>query len=234
MFTTQPVLPRSYSFALPAILLFCLLVPPFLQVSDAFAKMLYVQPSSEVVVRRGQGTDFKIIAMVKSGTNVVLLEEGTDYSRVRLPNNKEGWMLTRFLSEQPPLQQVVDSLRSEAQELTRSRNEAVQKFEEIASVLSTTEKELQAIIAERDQALTDFQELQESTADTMKIKQLQQKTAQENKTILQKLSEVESRNRNLEKDSTVKWFLAGGGVLLLGMLIGASSNKSRRKKSSLY
>lgn len=234
MFTKQQPSTCFYQFIISLSLLVFLLTPPLFSGSFAFAKTLYVQPSSEVVVRRGQGTDFKITAMVKDGTRVQLLEEGTDYSRVRLPNNKEGWMLTRFLSTQPPLQQVVDSLRSEAEELTQSRDEAVQKFEAITAVLSTTEKELQVIIAERDQALSNYQELQESTADTMKIKHLHQKTARENKVLIQKLSEVEGRNKSLEKDSTIKWFLAGGGVLLLGMLIGASSNKSRRKKSSLY
>ena len=234
MFTKQQPSTCFHSFIIPLSLLLFLLTPSLFHGSCAIAKALYVQPSSEVVVRRGQGTDFKIIAMVKDGTRVVLLEDGTDYSRVRLPNNKEGWMLTRFLSEQPPLQEVVASLRNKAEELTRSRDEAVQKFEAITTVLSTTEKQLQVIIAERDQALTNYQELQESTADTMKIMQLQKKTALENTTIIEKLKEVESRNKNLEKDSTVKWFLAGGGVLLLGMLLGASSNKSRRKKSSLY
>ncbi len=50
----------------------------------------YVKPSAEVPVRRGQGNDYKIIAVVNSGTEVRILEEKEDWARVRLASGKEG------------------------------------------------------------------------------------------------------------------------------------------------
>jgi len=44
---------------------------------------------------------------------------------------------------------------------------------------------------------------------------------------------LEQENDTLRKDYVFKWFLAGGGVLLLGMLIGRISGGSRRKRQSL-
>ncbi|MGA7278512.1 MAG: hypothetical protein WBW79_11280, partial [Desulfocapsaceae bacterium] len=47
------------------------------------------------------------------------------------------------------------------------------------------------------------------------------------------LSTVQQENEGLAKSQTLKWFLAGGGVLFLGWIIGLFSGRSRKKRSSL-
>ena len=44
---------------------------------------------------------------------------------------------------------------------------------------------------------------------------------------------LKKENQRLSKTETLKWFLAGGGVLLVGWIIGMISRKSRKKRSSL-
>ncbi len=198
------------------------------------ATTLWVQPSSEVAIRRGQGTDYKIIAMAKDGISVQLLEENENYSRVRLPNNKEGWMLKRFLSRNPPLKEVVDSLRLEKENFIQKEIESSEEIADVTTTLSQTQLELQSVITERDQIRDAYLNLQNTTADTVQIQKNQQKTAKENKELLQQLNSIQTKNKSLEKDSSIKWFLAGCGVLLLGMIIGAMSNRSRKRSSSFY
>jgi SH3 domain protein len=201
--------------------------------TPVLAKTRYVKPSSEVIVRRGQGIDYKIIAMIKDGVSVESLEEGDSYAKVRLANGKEGWMLKRFLSDEPPLTEVVASLRTENEEMKQREIEVVQKLKAVSSILTRTESELDSILAERDQIRTDYQTLQQDTADVVQIKKDLLKTAKENELLVQELASVEQENNSLKKDNTIKWFLAGGGVLLVGMLIGMMSSQSRRRKSSL-
>jgi len=209
---------------------FCIL---FIFNTPAPARTNFVKPSSEVVVRRGQGTGYKIIAMVKDGVSVEFLEESGDYARVRLANGKEGWMLKRFLSDEPPLKEIVVSLRSEREAMKQKELETNQKLEAITSTLSQTGKELDAIIEERDQLKTSYQTLQKDTADVVQIKTALDKTTRENKALTQKLALVRQESDNLRNDNALKWFLAGGGVLLLGILIGRMTGRSRRRKPSL-
>ncbi|HID70701.1 MAG TPA: TIGR04211 family SH3 domain-containing protein [Desulfobacterales bacterium] len=223
--------------AMPAALLliflsiqFCLL---FLFNTSVPAKTSFVKPSSEVVVRRGQGTDYKIIAMIKDGTSVEFLEESNNYARVRLANGKEGWMLKRFLSDEPPLKELVVSLRTEREEMKQKELKTNQKLEAITSTLSQTEYELDATLEERDQLKTAFQTLQEDTADVVQIKKNLDKTARENKALTQKLALVKQESDNLRNDSALKWFLAGAGALLLGIIIGRMPSRPRRRKPSL-
>ena len=209
---------------------FCVL---FIASTSVSAKTSFVKPSSEVVVRRGQGTDYKVIAMVKDGVSVEFLEESGNYARVRLANGKEGWMLKRFLSDEPPLRELVVSLRTEREEMKQKELETNQKLEAITSTLSQTGKELDAIIEERDQLKTAYQTLQEDTADVVQIKTALDKTTRENKALAQKLAFVKQESDNLRNDNALKWFLAGGGVLLLGIIIGRMTSRSRRRKPSL-
>ena len=209
---------------------FCVL---FLSSTSAPAKTSFVKPSSEVVVRRGQGTDYKVIAMVKDGVSVEFIEENGNYARVRLANGKEGWMLKRFLSDEPPLRELVVSLRAEREEMKQKKLETNQKLEAVTSTLSQTGKELDATIEERDQLKTAYQTLQEDTADVVQIKTALDKTARENKALTQKLALVKQESDNLKNDNALKWFLAGGGVLLLGIIIGRMTGRSRRRKPSL-
>lgn len=201
--------------------------------TEVIADARYVIPSAEVVLRTGQGTEYKILGMVKDGDAVELLEEGDSYAMVRLADGKEGWMLKRFLSVKPPLSTIVASLRAENEKLKQKEVEMTQKLEDVSATLSQTETDLQLIITERDQIQTDYQNLQHDTADVIQIKEDMVKATQENEVLVQEMASLKEENNALNKDKSINWFLAGGGVLLVGMSIGRLTSKSRKRKSSL-
>ncbi|MCF8055960.1 MAG: TIGR04211 family SH3 domain-containing protein [Desulfocapsa sp.] len=221
-----------HSFFLFALILFALSGAILLSGTKVLAETRYIQPSSEVAVRRGQGVDFKIISMIKDGTPVEFLEEDESYARIRLQNGKEGWMLKRFLSESPPLDEVVASLRTEKNELEQKESELMQNIEEISSSLAQTRTELDSIRSERDRIWADFQILQEETTDVVQTKKELLETRKKNEQLLQELTATTRNSQRLKKNSAIKWFLTGGGVLILGMIIGGVlSGKSRRRGS---
>lgn len=224
----------------PGILFFLLALSFSLQFStvlfsaaEVVAASRYVKPSAEVVVRTGEGREHKVIGMVKDGDSVELLEEGSDYAMVRLKNGRQGWMLKRFLSVDPPLATVVGTLRSENEKMKQREIEVTQKLEEISAILKQTETDLQSTILERDQIITDYQDLQRDTADVIQLKDNMQKVTEENELLVEEIETLKAANSGLNKDKSINWFLAGGGVLLAGMFIGRLSSKSRKRKSSL-
>lgn len=197
------------------------------------AQTMYVRPSSEVVVRRGQGTEFKIVAMVKNGTALELVEQQKDYSKVRLENGTEGWILRRFLSETPPLTKVVDTLRKENALLVERENISAENLEKVSADLQQTQAELQDLAAEKERLDQSYQTLVSDTANVVKIKEAQQSTAAENEKLQQRLSVVMLENDELKKDNKLNWFLVGAGVLLAGFIAGRLPTPKRRRKSSL-
>lgn len=197
------------------------------------ASSLYVAPTAEIAIRRGQGTEYKIVAMVKDGAKVDVIEETGYYKKVRLASGKEGWMLGRFLSPDPPLDSVVEKLRGEKSKWQEKTSAVNLKIEELTLTLNTTQEELNNLRLEREELGEDYATLQRDTADVVQIKQDLERTAGENGTLLEKLAVVEEQYNALKKDSNMYWFLAGAGVLVVGIILGKMPGPSRRRKSSL-
>jgi SH3 domain protein len=230
--TVKIQIPQTLVFLLlSGMLIFC--GDLFFGPEAVYAATRYVTPSAEVVVRTGQGNEFKIIGMVKDGAAVELIEEGDAYAMVRLSDGREGWMLKRFLSADPPLSAIVASLRAENEKMKQREMEQTRQIDEISAMLKKTEYELVSILTERDQIKTDYQNLQEDTADVILIKEDMLKATRENELLVQKMATLQEENNTLNKDKSINWFLAGGGVLLAGMVIGRLSAASRKRKSSL-
>ena len=211
---------------------------------SVWAESLYVKPSSEITMRRGKGTDFKIIAVIKDGTPVELLTEADDWAQVKLESGKEGWVLRRFLSPTPPLGQQVDVLLREKQVLTETTQSLKQSVDQLTAEKDEVERrlsdekeeverELNQCVVERTTVNEDFAKLQDDTADVIQTKK-DLESALSRVADLERQSEaLRKENQRLGKTETLKWFLAGGGVLFLGWLIGMISRKSRKKRSSL-
>lgn len=199
----------------------------------AFAETRYIKPSTKAVVRRGQGNQYKIVAMVKAGLKVDFVEEGTTHTKIRLANGKEGWIVKRFLSKEPPLDKLVASLRTENETLKQKEIEASQKFDAVNKTLAQTTRELDATIAERDQIQADFLKLQHDTEDVVLIKKNLEKTLKDYRQLSATMSVIQQENDTIKDDLAFKWFLAGGGVLVFGMIIGSIFTKSRKRKPSL-
>lgn len=233
----QTVIKEQTRALLPdIIIIFCsfiVLQLLFFSPSPVTAETLYVKPSAEIVVRTGQGTSFKIVGMVKDGDSVELLEEENAYAKVRLENGVEGWMVRRFLGKERPLREVVESLRKENSEIKEKERYTAQNLVEVSETLEQTKAKLEKLTAEHGKLQGDYQTLQTDTADVIKIKNSQQTTAEENENLREQLAQVEKENEGLKKDRTLHWFLAGAGVLFLGVLLGKLPGPSRRRKSSL-
>ena len=117
----------------------------FLAAEAVQAETRYIVPSSEIAIRTGQGTGYKIIAIVRDGTAVELLEENDSYAKVRLVDGKEGWIIKRFLSEEPPLQERVASLQEENKQLKEKELETIKQLEDISITLEQTKTEFRTI-----------------------------------------------------------------------------------------
>lgn len=193
----------------------------------------FVKPRGEAVIRTGQGNQYKIVAIAKEGTAVELVEEGEGYALVRMANGDEGWILSRFLSAEPPLDIQVAALNKEKAEMQESVATMTRQVEALTAQLTENKNDLDMVVAERDRLAADYQQLQKDTADVMKIRNDMLQTAEENRQLVDKLVKLETENSKLTKDKTINWFLAGSGVLVLGVLLGRLPGPSRRRKSSL-
>ena len=96
---------------LPIVFCFLLMAGP------AHSETKYVKDDIQVMVRTDPGARRRIVAMPTSGTRVEVLDTEGGWSKVRLPDEKEGWMLSHYLDSGPPNKVVIATLKRENEAL---------------------------------------------------------------------------------------------------------------------
>jgi SH3 domain protein len=205
----------------------------FLVVTAAHGETMYVTDVVQVMVRTGPDLEHKIISMPKSGTPLDVLEVVDEWSRVRLPSQKEGWMLSQFLVPGPPTKGLVAELKSQNEALTiRSR-----KLSEENTRLKEERKELTNALSKRTETAKSLEQsyntLKEEYKEFLSLKASYGKAAKELAAKKKQLAELEKELETLRKGQTLHWFLGGAGVILVGFVIGFVSRRSRRRTSLL-
>lgn len=209
------------------------LAPIFTAPKNSFAKTMYVKPMQELAVRRGQGLKYKIIAMVEAGTAVEVLEQTDGYARIRLNSGKEGWLLTRFLDNNIPAEQILEKTLQENSQLKEQTKDAVKKAAEATASLEEAQEQLNRVLLERNSLLENYQQLQKDTADVIQLKTNQEETAQLNAELSKQVISLKDENIVLKKEKNLDWFITGAAVLALGLLLGKIPPPRRKKKGYL-
>ncbi len=180
------------------------------------AETVYVNGIMKITMRTGPGQNHKIVAMLKSGDSLELLDNKNGWSLVKADNGKQGWVLTRFITKNMPVVLMVNKLKDQNKVLS----EALDKLKQQNKVLSEQAKQSK-IIEE------SYYRLKKESANFLSLEKKYKKTAVSFKKQQKRIAFLEKQLRNED----IKWFLSGSGVLLIGIFLGISAG--RKRKSSL-
>ncbi len=201
--------------------------------TTALAKYLYVIPTAEIAVRSGKGNEYRVIDVIINGSRVELLKEDGNWAKVRTSNKKKGWMPKRYLSASPPLKDVVASLQAQRDQLKKKTTEVSEQLDEATEARNQYEQDLKTCILDRDQIRKTYNSLKEDAADVIYVKQALSETAEELQEVKHKYTIAQQENEHLRDNSRIKWFLAGGGILIVGWIIGLITTRGRKRRPSL-
>lgn len=196
-----------------------------------FAETMYISDVLKVTVRRGPSTEYKILAIAESGQRAEILERGEDWSLVKLDNEKEGYVKTRYLVPGPThkiqleqLQVKQKTLSQQAKSLLEENTQLKDENKKLISSLKNTEKSL----AKMD---SDFKELKAGSAEFLTLKTKYKKVSEQLAEQTKKADKLDKELSKVELNQYIKWFLAGSGVLLVGFIVGFSARRQRRRPS---
>lgn len=188
-----------------------------------FAASNYITGIQKVTFRTGPGTDNKIIRMLETDSKVEVLESGETWTKVKDTQGDEGYVLSRFLNKSTPYKLRFDWLKKKHEKLQARDDERKVKNQELIAELKRLQEELVSLKSNLENTEKSFDELKDGSADYIGLKANYDKT-------VKKLSEQSKKVKDLESKISIyyiKWFLAGGGVLLLGWIIGLMSRKKK-------
>jgi SH3 domain protein len=189
----------------------------------ALAATMYVSDQFTVPLRRGPSNSHRILhAGLPSGTALEVLgtDDAAGFTQVRTANGTEGWIPTQFLSAQPV-----------ARDRLAAADRRVATLEAQVKSLRQSDGRANELAKQTEKLQTELAEIRRISATSIANYEENKQLKASNESLQKQVTQLSERVRQLERNVMLKWLLAGGGLVLLGLLIGAWV-KSRPKRSS--
>ncbi len=203
------------------ITLFCVVVLPAMLVAET----RYVTEIMQVTLRTGQGTKHKVIAIIDSGKQVTLVEPGKNWSRVRV-DDKEGWVMTRFLTQQKPRVVRLEALETKYGNLDEKYRDLKADWDVVSKENKTLKTDLASTRAELEDVTRAYNNLKNKSENFLKLESQLQKTTEQ---LTEQSASVNGLRQQLQQKN-IHWFLCGAGVLLFGIVLGLSFKRKDRRR----
>lgn len=201
--------------------------------SFCMAETVYVAELMSVALRSGRRTENKIISMIKSGEKVEVIQNVDGWAKVRSESGKEGWLLQRYLTTEMPIRPALEDLKTKYQALSEIYDAKNKSF----TAMEVENTRLQSVIAEKERQINEIREqyktLKTDSSDFLSVKNELGAAFEELSKAKIKTGELEKEIAGIQNDRILKGLLIGTGILLLGMLIGITFKKQRRRSSLL-
>lgn len=192
----------------------------------------YVSDDLVISLRTGQGTQYRIIEQLHSGSRLEILEEGGEYVRVRSPKGREGWVRAQYLSNEPVARQKLAAAQKKLNSIGEENRSLQGKLQEVGAENGELKTNLDRVTKEKAQVEAELEKLREVAARPAELNE-------QNQRMKGRIAELEAEAKRLEKANTAlkdgsqrEWFITGAGVLGGGILLGLVLPLLRRRKSS--
>ena len=160
----------------------------------------YIAENLSTYMRKGAGNQFKISGSIQAGEPVTVLDKKDDFVLIRDSRNREGWVLASEISQTASPRELIPQLQQEVQTLTAK--------------LKNMDSDWQRRTAEMQRRSQDAEKQSSNLFE-------------ENAQLKRELEIVKNKNRNLEimqdaekRTIAIQYFIYGGSVLVVGLLLG--------------
>lgn len=162
----------------------------------------YISDELDTYVHSGPGNQYRIVGTLKGGDEVTLISvnDSTNYGQIRDRKGKTTWIPLDQLSETPSLRVRVPDLEQQVKTLT-------DKLANIDNSWNQRTAEMQQKVAASDSVISELQKENESLKNQLIVAQ-------------KKVSAVNLQLDDKQRTIILQWFMYGGGVAGIGLLIG--------------
>ncbi|NPA72222.1 MAG: TIGR04211 family SH3 domain-containing protein [Gammaproteobacteria bacterium] len=195
----------------------------------------YVTDSVDIPVRRGAGYKYKISHMLKSGTPVKIIEvDSKGWASIQFKKGNRtitGWMPSSVLQNQPIAKVRLEKQVAKTSSVEEKFNALQQELDTLKVRFESSDTELSSIKQEKFEQANELSRLKALSSNAVQLDE-------QNQQMKKRLNELENQNAIMKEqidqsDDSVRrqWFLTGGGVLLLGLLMGRFFRPPAKRKN---
>jgi SH3 domain protein len=203
---------------------------------SAEATTVYVTDSLNVAFRNEENTQSKAIKLLPSGTPLTVLSQNkeTGFLHARLDNGMEGYILARHTMKEPPSRFQLDTANKKLALLEKENTAIKAELNSLKASLTPGTSLEQSLATERDHLAMELNELKQTASHVVEIKNQRDELQERVVNIERELEQLKLENKALADSSKQDWFLYGGILSLIGVIMGFILPKLgwRRRSSS--
>ena len=199
------------------------------------AETKYVTDIFEVTMRSGTSTSKSIIRLLRSGESVTLLEEdlASQYSLVETDGGTQGYVLTRFLMDDPAAKETLQKLRTTHQQQKLQFDQQLTEISQLQQDLQQEQADSQALKTTLSASEQELSEVRDAAQNTLNILEQNKRLQTVVDELRQEKTLLSDTNAELSDSTQIDWFVRGAAVSLIAFIIGILVTRIRwRKKDS--
>ncbi len=190
--------------------------------TEAYAETVYVTDSLTAPMRTGKTNRYRILLNIKSGTPLSLIEhdKAAGYSKVRTQKGTEGWMLTRYLVNQPTARYRLEKLEKDLLDWKQEKQAVILMSEELEKTNSALETDNLTLKKLNEKLKEEVSYIKKISGSAMNINQRNQQLTEENQQLQNETDLLSAENKRLKEDAKHDFYLMGAGTVVLGLVLG--------------
>ena len=197
------------------------------------AESRYVSDRFEITLRTGPNVENKILEMIPSGVRLEILtpDEG-GYTHVRKPGGEEGYVLSRYLADEPNARDQLASMRRRLSELQQEPGKITGQLSVLREQHDKLKQQHEIVVSESQAQQAKLESITSASANVVALVEGRDTLRAELKEMSQRVGQLQKTNRAYRNSDDREWFLIGAGVLLGGIILGLILPRLRRRRST--
>ena len=188
----------------------------------AAAESVWVSDQFEVMLRTGPSTSNAIERMLPSGTALEVIERDLDagYARVRTTAGTEGWVLSRYLMNEPSAREQLVTLTSRLTNASAQGSSLTSQLDAIKGEQDAATRQISSLERDKTRLENELAEIKRTAANVLSIDNQNKDLRERLNAAETTVGALEQQIRELTSQTTRYWFMTGAMVLVVGMILG--------------
>ncbi len=202
----------------------------------ANAQRMYVTDELVITLRTGPSTQNTVIANLRTGDAVEVLEvdEEAGYTRIRVVDDgDEGWVLTRYLMSEPSADAQLIAAQQRLEQASQRISSLEAELTDLSTNLSESTSALSAAQDSHRSVAAELEHIREASANVLELQAQNESLRRNNIELSAEVDALMAETSRLGSRNRQNWFVVGALVMAFGIVVGlvAPSLRPRRRSN---
>ena len=196
----------------------------------------YVTDNFEVTLRSGTSTANSIVSLLRSGAVVTLLESDpeTQYSLVQTEDGKQGYVLSRFLIDEPVARSQLEDLQQSHAQQSETVAAQTGEIDQLRQSLEQEQSDTEALKTALRASEQELSQVREAAQNALNILEQNERLQTMVEQLREEKTALSASNAELSDSTRMDWFVRGAGVSLVAFVIGILVTRIRWRKQDSW